>query len=62
MIVDNGREGLSLLTSVAIYYFIRRLLCSSGLLRNIRCCCLFFRPQVIPTSTAASLFSLAQLI
>jgi len=59
MIVDNGREGLGLLTFVAIYYLISRLLYSSGLLGNIRCFCLFVGPQVIPASTATSLVSLA---
>jgi hypothetical protein len=60
MIVDNGGERLSLLTSVTICYFISKLLCSSGLFRNIRCCCLLVGPQVVPASATSSLVSLAQ--
>jgi len=62
MIVDNGKEGLSLITSVTVFYFISRLLCSVGLLRNIRCYCLFVGPQVIPASAATNLVSLSQFV
>ena len=62
MFVDNGREGLSLLTSVNICYYISRLLCSSGVIRNIRCCCLLVGPQVVPASATNSFVPLAQFI
>jgi hypothetical protein len=38
MTLDNWREGLGLLTSVIVCYFISRPLCSGGQLRNIRRC------------------------
>jgi hypothetical protein len=62
MIVDSGRERLSLLTSVSVCCSTSRFLCSSGPLRNIRCCPSFVGPQVVPTSAAANLVSLAQFI
>jgi hypothetical protein len=62
MTLDYGREGLVLLTSVTVCYFISELLYSSGLLRNIVCCCLFLGPQVVPALAATSLVSLAQFI
>jgi hypothetical protein len=59
MTLDYGREGSGLLTSVTVSYLIRRLLYSSGWLRNIRCHYLFLRPQIIPALATTSLVSLA---
>jgi hypothetical protein len=62
MNLDYGREGLGILTSVIVLYFISKFLCSSGLLRKIRGYCLSLRPQIIPASATTSLVSLAQFI